>query len=126
LSSGFEDIDFRVEGVKAFGAGGIEQHGRSGDKEDIGAAEHFARDERGSELKGISPAEAGTIEKLTGGFENCGVERLLHHAGCFDAEDFESGSGARRADVSGALAAADRGVDFERSGGGYELAIVLD
>jgi len=126
LFDGFEDVSFGIEGDEALGAGAVEEHGRCRDEDDFGAAKHFARDECCAELKGIGPSQAGAVEELASGFKDGWIEGLLHHAGGFDAQDFESGCSVLAADVACTLAPADGGIDLERSGGGDELAIVLD
>ena len=100
--------------MEAVGAGGFEQHGRSGDEDDLGAAEHLASDERCSELKCICPAQAGAVEELAGGFEDGWIEGLLHHASGFDAEDFKGCRSIFGTDVAGTLATPYGSVDFKR------------
>ena len=115
-----------IEGVKALGFCGSKQGRRRRNKNYLGAAEHVAGDHGRGELKRFRPAEAGAIEELARCLKNGGIERLLDHAGRFDAEGIERGSSVFSCDFSGAFAAADGGVHLKGRGGGDELAIVFN
>lgn len=115
-----------IEGMEAFNFCGFEQGGGGGNKDDLGTVEHIASDHGGGKLKRLGPAEGGAIEELASRLKDCGVERLLDHAGGLNAESFECGVGICSRNVSGALATADRRVNLEGRGGGDELAIVLN
>jgi hypothetical protein len=44
-------------------------------------------------LQRVRPAQAGAVEQLPRGFEHGGIERLLHHARGFKAQNVERGRG---------------------------------
>jgi len=122
----FDYVLFGVERLEALGVSSFQEQRRCRDEDDLGAAEHFAGYECGSELEGVGPAEAGAVEELTGSFEDGRIQWLLYHAGRFDAQDLKGGSGVLVADVSGAFATADGRVNFERRGSGDQFAVILD
>jgi len=116
----------RIEGVKALSFSGFEQRRRGRNEDDLSAVEHIAGDHGGGELKRLRPAKRGSIEELTRRLKDGRIERLLNHAGSFNAEGLECGRGVFRGDFPGAFAAADGGVDLERRGSRNELAIVFN
>ncbi len=59
-------------------------------------------------------------------FEHGGIERLLDHARRFKAENLEGSRGIFGADAAGPFAPPDGCIDFERGGGGDQLAVVFD
>ena len=110
--------------MEALGLCGFKQRGRSGDKGDVGAFEHVARREGSAKLQGVRPAELGAVEKLARAFKTAGL------SGCCtmradSMRRVSSAGAASRADIAGAFAAADGGVDLKRRGGRDELAIVF-
>ena len=115
-----------IEGVKAFGFCGFKQGRRGRNKNYLGAVEHVAGDHCRGELKRFRPAKAGAIEELARSLKHGGIEGLLDHAGRFDAEGIERGSGVLRSDFPGSLAAADGRVHLKGRGGGDELSVVLN
>ena len=112
--------------MKALNFRRLEQRWRARHEDDFGAVEHIPGDHGGGKLKRFRPAKRGAIEELAGSLKDGWIERLLNHAGSFNAEDLEGSSGVFSRDVSGAFAAADGGVDLEGCGGCYELSIVLN
>jgi hypothetical protein len=78
-----------VEGLEAFGFGGLKQRRGGGDKDDGRALEHIAGGDCGAQLQGLRPAKGGAIEELAGGLEDGGVERLLHGAARLQAQAFK-------------------------------------
>ena len=111
--------------MKAFSFRGFEQGGGGRDEDDLGAVKHIAGNHGRGKLKSLRPAKRGAVEELARRLKDGGIEGLLDHASGLKAEGFEGGGGVFRRDVSGALAAANGGIDLKGSGGSDELAIVL-
>jgi hypothetical protein len=87
---------------------------------------HIAGNHGRGELKSLRPAQCCAVEKLARGLKNGGIQRLLNHAGRFNAKGFQCGSGVFRRNVCGTFAAANGGIDLEGRGSGNELAIVFN
>src|ERR1700722_3005927 len=81
-----------VEGVEAFGLGGLKQLWRGGDEDDFRALEHIARGDGGGQLQSVRPTQGGAVEQLARGLKYGWVKRLLHHARGFKPKNFKRGS----------------------------------
>ena len=82
-----------VEGFKAFAFCCFKQLRGGGDKENAGSVEHVAGGEGGGQLQSLGPAQRGAVEQLARGFEHGRIQRLLHHARGFKAQNFERRGG---------------------------------
>ena len=102
----FDSFLRRVEGVEAFCFGGFQKLRRGGDEDDLSALKHFAGDDGGGQLQRVRPAQGGSVEKLAGGFKHGWIQRLLHHARGFKAENVERGGSVFGGDAAIPLAAA--------------------
>jgi len=71
---------------------------------------HVAGNEGGGELQGVWPAQRGAVSSWRAA-SRTRVERLLHHARGFKAENVERGGRVLGGDAAGALAAANGCVD---------------